>query len=191
MKIPIVKIFHERKNTLGSGYDDGRYITNFNGLRIQLGAEEKKDTFSFNIVNEREFSELGELSFTESTDFSREDIITIYAYYQDEYTGNLDDHFIIKGIIEEIDYNTDESSSSFAIKGSNTTDSLMNLMVPALFSGSASTQVHLMIIDLIRKANATSGNTNKRINAELATVDSNGNRIGGGYVWPTKSDGSQ
>ncbi len=201
MKRPRVIIKHQRKRQGQDGYEEVRDLEDFYNLKVIQGAKNKKDTFNFGVVNHRENVD-GIPTYLESRDFNKQDIITVYAYYEDEYTGSLQDHFLIGGFIEQVDYTTNETLSSFAIKGTNTTDMLMNVLVPATYTGSGNDKsVEGMVIDLVQKANATVRRKDypadqqqvRQINAELAIggmVDGRWVRTDGGYVWPNKTDGS-
>ncbi len=189
MKIPIVIIKHNKKLSSGS-YAGYTKLYDFTDLRVNISSKNKKDTFTFNILNHRDMNN-GVASWDQSDDFGPQDMIQIYAYYTDEYTGTLSDHLLLQGFIENVNYDVVESQAVFHINGTNASDLLMNGMVPATFTGAEQRNVANMIITLVDRANSPlGGSSDRKITAALATVDGSGNRTGGGYIWPTKSDGS-
>lgn len=188
MRIPIVKIEHYP--AIGNSSGPMQYITDWQNLKITRSSTDNKDSFSFDIINHRERSS-GNTVYTDAADYSIQDFIKIYGYYKDTYTGTDSDHLLFAGFIDDVAYTTSGTSAVYTISGTNATDLLMNTLAPALFSGDNIKKVCDMIVDLIDRANGFSGSYEDRsISAELAIVDSNGNRTGGGYIWPTKSDGS-
>lgn len=189
MKVPIVKIYHSIKS--GNTFLSPIEISDFYNLKVSLSSERSKDTFGFSILNHKE--KIGDaINYSQKNSFSKQDKITIYSYYKDEFLGNGVDglpdvaHYLISGFISDVSYSTNESTSIFNISGVSLSEGLMNVLVPAVYIDN---NVGNIVIDLVNKANGTMGDFRK-ITADLATLDGSGNRTGGGYIWPSMSDGS-
>jgi len=189
MKIPIVKIYHSIRS--GNTFLDPVQIDNFYGLRVSLSSDRSKDSFNFNVINHRE-RQNDIVEYTRSGSFSKQDKVSIYAYYKDEYAGTGSDglpdssHFLISGFISDVDYSRSENLASFSIKGVSVSEGLMNVLVPAIYLND---NVSNIVLDLVNKANGTMGD-DRKITASLAVLDGSNNRISGGYIWPTKNDGT-
>lgn len=191
MKIPIARIFLYRKKERGPGYYPVEEIYYFENLKINLASGSKKSTFSLDIINHKELSN-GVYSYIQQEDFKKQDYLKIYAYYNDDYTGNIEDHFLFNGFIDKVTYTSNSDTSKFSISGSNATDMLLNSIVPALYTEEDSQNVSDMVIDLTDKAKSSGIEDLKSVNVELATgtmINGIWTRTGGGYIWPNKSNG--
>lgn len=197
MKVPILRVYLERsKGESATLFYAPEEVTDVHNMRISLGAEASKDTFSFDVFNHREVATDGTVSYTNSDSFKKTDKISIYAYYEDDFLGYKIDgfpdssHLIISGFIKDIDYNVSRNDAKFKIQGTNKTDTAMNIMVPATFAEKTQ-NVSQIVINLVSKANATAGK-GREITASLATgsvVNGVWTRTGGGYIWPNKQNG--
>lgn len=186
MKIPICKIYHSELS--GTSYGPLTEITGFSDVKIRLSSENSKDVFSFKLYNRRSVD--GTQNFSKFRGVLVKDYIEIYGYYLDEFTGTLSDYLLIAGYIDASTYSTTRSGAYYNVSGTNASDTLMNSYAAATFSGTSKDTVPNMIISLVARANALAGTVaSKRIIAELAVLDENGDRVSGGYIWPTRTTG--
>ena len=170
MKIPQVRV------ELYKFIDDNKWSSTPIVLDFPLeidedeGIEIRKDTFHFRIQNSR-LSKTGSYdnrlgaSNPDANAFRMKDKALIYAWYGTQ-PNNITPHLLIDGIINEINYSPDESSSLISISGANATEELLSNMVPtSVQKGVEQLDAPRLIIEIMKRVN--SFNKGKKVAAWL------------------------
>lgn len=139
MKIPRLKILqYKLRDTEGNVTYNPTTITRPMDVDIKAGIENNKDTFTFKTLSHRT-SDTGSWdtkilrkTFSDN-DWNKGDFVSIYAWHGaiEPTQVELDDnHLLLYGVVDTFDTDIGEKGAQISIKGANSTEELLNTMVP-------------------------------------------------------------
>jgi len=138
-KIPRLKIVrYPLTNVDGSVSYTGEDITKSVDMNIKAGVDMNKDTFDFKLKSYRDVntnlwdSPILKKNFTDNV-LNKGEFVSLYGWYgaieptDDELDNN---HLLLHGVINTFDSQGDAGNVGITVKGANSTEELLNTMVP-------------------------------------------------------------
>jgi len=198
-KIPRLKVIRYPLIDIdGTTSYTGSEITKSLDLTTKAGIELNKDTFDFKIKSTRNpNTNIWDTPILknniQNNILNKGEFVTLYAWYgaieptDDELNNN---HLLMHGVINTFDAQADTSNVSITVKGANSTEELLNTMVPySSIANSGSYNTCPTAIKFMITQRANEFNTKRPV---YAFFDNEINPFTGSYgnIVATKSDGS-